>query len=175
MTKIVITGHRPGKLGNDYDLVSPLTKKIKDNIIGVLVQYSTGMTYVGDTKTLDGVVGITGMALGIDTLFAIMCVELGIPYVAAIPCHQQHLKWPQTSKQRWLMLTHHELCSKYYVSEKTYTHDCMQKRNEWMVDQLGAKDILLAVWDCSEGGTANCVKYAKKQGKQIIQINPKLL
>lgn len=46
----------------------------------------------------------------------------------------------------------------------------MQKRNEYMTDN---SDIVIAVWDGSKGGTANCVRYAKKLNKEIIVINPK--
>ena len=45
----------------------------------------------------------------------------------------------------------------------------MQKRNEYMVDLA---DRVIAVWDGSKGGTANCVKYAEKVGKEIIRIEP---
>jgi len=48
----------------------------------------------------------------------------------------------------------------------------MQKRNEWMVDH---SDYVIAVWDGSKGGTGNCVKYAIKQEKEILQLNPKTL
>lgn len=43
----------------------------------------------------------------------------------------------------------------------------MQKRNEYMVDLA---DIVIAVWDGSASGTGNCVRYAERCGKQIIQI-----
>lgn len=46
----------------------------------------------------------------------------------------------------------------------------LQIRNEYMVDNA---DVVIAVWDGSKGGTCNCVNYAKKIGKNIIQINPK--
>ena len=38
-----------------------------------------------------------------------------------------------------------------------------------MVDNA---DKVIAVWDGSKGGTYNCVKYAEKQNKEIIVINP---
>jgi len=38
-----------------------------------------------------------------------------------------------------------------------------------MVDNC---DKLVAVWDGTKGGTSHCVGYAKKQGKEIIRINP---
>ena len=45
----------------------------------------------------------------------------------------------------------------------------MQKRNEYMVDLA---DVVIAVWDGSNSGTGNCIKYAQKCGKEIIQITP---
>lgn len=56
-----------------------------------------------------------------------------------------------------------------YVSENNYTQNCMQKRNEAMVDSC---NIVLAVWDGSSGGTCNCVNYARKRNKNIYIINP---
>jgi uncharacterized phage-like protein YoqJ len=43
----------------------------------------------------------------------------------------------------------------------------LQKRNEWMVDHC---DLLIAVWDGSEGGTANCVRYARHHERQIKRL-----
>jgi uncharacterized phage-like protein YoqJ len=45
----------------------------------------------------------------------------------------------------------------------------MQDRNIWMVDHC---DALIAVWDGTSGGTANCVRYAQKVGKPIVFIDP---
>jgi uncharacterized phage-like protein YoqJ len=44
-----------------------------------------------------------------------------------------------------------------------------QKRNEWMVDHA---DEVVAVWDGTSSGTANCVAYAKKVGKPVWRIHP---
>lgn len=43
----------------------------------------------------------------------------------------------------------------------------MQLRNKWMVDK---SDIVIAVWDGSEGGTNNCVQYATENKKRIINL-----
>lgn len=55
------------------------------------------------------------------------------------------------------------------VSDEAYKPYLMQKRNEYMVDLA---DKVIAVWDGSKSGTANCVRYAKKCGKDIIKIQP---
>ena len=41
----------------------------------------------------------------------------------------------------------------------------MQRRNEFMVDNA---DMVLAYHDGSEGGTKNCVDYAKSQGTVVV-------
>lgn len=93
--KIAITGHRPNKLGNDYDLTSPLIQRIKYRIITTLGNL-VAMDASNPTPTL-----ITGMALGIDTLFAKIAIELNIPFIAAIPCKNQPAKWPKKSQDTW--------------------------------------------------------------------------
>jgi uncharacterized phage-like protein YoqJ len=45
----------------------------------------------------------------------------------------------------------------------------MQKRNEWMVDHA---DAVIAVWDGSPSGTANCIGYARKKRRPILVIDP---
>lgn len=162
--KIAITGHRPNKLGNDYDLTSPLVLWIKAHIIDIL-----------DTqhiKNFGNLTLITGMALGIDTLFAQIAIENNIPFVAAIPCSGQDSKWILKSQKLYSDLITNTLCTRYYVSDKPYNNTCMQIRNKWMVDNC---DLLIAVWDGSSGGTSNCVKYAQSKNKKIIFINPKKL
>jgi uncharacterized phage-like protein YoqJ len=47
----------------------------------------------------------------------------------------------------------------------------MQIRNEWMVDRA---DQVIAIWDGTSGGTANCVEYATKMNKPILRIDPRL-
>ncbi len=155
--KIAITGHRPNKLGNDYNLTSPIIGWLTGKIVKIIQEYKP------DTL-------ITGMALGIDTLFAKIAIQLNISFIAAIPCKQQYVKWSQKSKEIWMDITDHKLCEKYYVTEELYSNTCMQLRNQWMVDNC---DILIAVWDESSGGTKNCVDYAKSVNKQIVYINPK--
>lgn len=160
--KIAITGHRPNKLGNDYNLTSPLIQKIKLEIEEILFDYYTHIT----TNEL---ILISGMALGIDTLFAKIAIEHKFPFIAAIPFHNQDCKWIDSSKKiyRELLSQAKEVIDT--SGEFIYRPELMQIRNEWMVDNC---DVLIAVWNGTSGGTKNCINYAKKQGKQIIYINP---
>lgn len=61
-----------------------------------------------------------------------------------------------------------------YVSIGKYAAWKMQKRNEWMVNNC---DILLAIWDGTNGGTKNCIDYAISKGMtfengKIIRLDP---
>ena len=68
--KIAITGHRPNKLGNDYNLVSPLIERIDMAICAILLKQD-------ELYPIGSIELITGMALGIDTLFAKIAIRLG--------------------------------------------------------------------------------------------------
>lgn len=160
--KIAITGHRPNKLGNDYDLTSPLIKEIKNDILE-----SLGVIQAYYQLKIEDITLITGMALGIDQLFAKIAVENNISFIAAVPCLGQENKWPHKSQLIYKQLINK--AKEIITISEYYTPSCMQRRNEWMVDNC---DILIAVWDGTNGGTANCVKYAKSIHKTIIRLDP---
>lgn len=162
--KIAITGHRPNKLGNDYNLTSPLIQAIKQNILEIL-----GTIQANEQLDVKDITLITGMALGIDTLFAQIAVENNIPFIAAIPFEGQNAIWPVRSK-----IVYNQLLDKAkqvinVTGQVGYKPEYMQLRNQWMVDNC---DTLIAVWDGTPGGTANCVQYATNK-KRIIRIDPK--
>lgn len=163
--KIAITGHRPHKLGNDYDLTSDLIIRIKIAIRENIRQILINKNLEQKDLTL-----ITGMALGIDTLFAKIAIEYNIPFIAAIPCKEQYIKWPKKSQETWLSIINNPLCEVQYISREPYTPSCMDVRNQWMVDNC---DLIIGVHDGSKGGTYNCLEYAKKKGKLAIIIDPK--
>jgi len=127
----------------------------------------------------DPVTFISGMAIGADQLFATSIIwlkEIGINcrLLAAVPFKGQEGKWPQKSRDKFTEIL--AKCDEVvYVSDPGYAAWKMQKRNVWMVDQVGKDGIVLAVWDGSQsGGTFNCVTYAIEQGCRIIHFSPTL-
>lgn len=85
----------------------------------------------------------------------------------ALPCTEQDKKWKTEDKARYqkILLSADKIT---LVSDK-YSFDCMQKRNEYMVDNC---DKLLAFWNGEQsGGTWNTIQYAKKVGKDIEIID----
>ena len=157
MLTIAFTGHRPNKLGNDYDLVSPRILNIKQRIVSYI-----------NSLVADKIKFIVGGALGIDTLAALIAIELGIEFDVYVPCRNQDKMWTQKSKDLYQYILS-KATRVYYVHEGEYNNTCMQKRNIAMVDDC---DMLIAVWDGTSGGTANCVKYARSIGKETIIFKP---
>lgn len=151
---IAFTGHRPNKIGG-FRLPNPTYLHICRQLDQVLCE-------------LKPTECISGMALGVDQYAASVCIKLGIPFTAAIPFLGQEKSWPPSSQAIYRKLLT-KSAKQVIVSEGGYSAHKMQVRNEWMTDNC---DILLAVWDGTTGGTANCVKYAEKIGKPIRIINP---
>jgi len=146
------TGHRPEKLGG-YE------REALESLIEV------AKNYLGRLKPE---VVITGMALGWDTALAAAAYQLRIPYVAAIPFPKQASRWPRESQERHAALLKRAamvVCVGSDVLADADIKAVMQWRNEFMVDHC---HILLACFDGSGGGTANCVKDAAEQKKTIV-------
>lgn len=152
---VAFTGHRPDKLGG-YNLPNPIYTHVCQQINKTLCQLMPQKV-------------ISGMALGVDQWAAHVAHRMKIPFIAAVPFEGQEKAWPKHSQ-----LVYHKLlklaseveivCPGGYASSK------MQIRNQWMVDNC---DTLIAIWDGTSGGTANCINYAKSIGKQIVFIDPK--
>jgi uncharacterized phage-like protein YoqJ len=152
-----ITGHRPNRLGNEYNGIGPVSIYIRKEINNILDQY--------DVDTC-----ISGMALGVDMLFAEEALKRNIKVIAAIPFVGQESIWPQTSIVRYNSILSNSNVTKEIICTGKYAAWKMQERNKWMVDHCGK---LIAVWNgMKDGGTYNCVQYAQKQEKEIIRIDP---
>jgi len=155
---IACTGHRPNKLDNDYSYTSDLSKRIMHEMRSFLLR--------------DGSVSsiISGLAVGIDTMWAMVGFELGIPVIGAIPFEGQENRWPDRTKELYYRLLI-KCTQKVYVSEPGYTASKMQIRNQWMVDN---SDLLFAVYNGDQfGGTYNCIQYALSKQKPVVYLNPK--
>lgn len=149
---LAATGHRPVKLGG-YGAY-------------VFARLKLGARHYLADAAPDRV--ISGMALGWDQAWAWAAVDLGIPFVAAMPFYGQETQWPEESRERYHDLLEHA-AEVVTVCEGGYAPWKMQRRNEWMVDHC---DKMIALWDGSNGGTANCVRYAERVGKPVENLWP---
>lgn len=160
---ISVTGHRPSKLIGGYDLNSEGNLKIKEIMILLIEK-------ILETRA-DNVVCYSGMALGIDSIFAdaVLTVKNKYPenikLICAIPFENQSIKWVPESVDFYNAVLDFADEVINTSGEKNYEPKYMQIRNMYMVDN---SDIVIAFWDGSSGGTANCVKYAQKKGKPIV-------
>lgn len=172
---IAFTGHRPNKLGNEYNGIGAISNAIRKDIQYMIDQYDIQGIKLSF---------ICGGALGIDMLAEETAIVNKIPLLIAIPCLNQEAMWPQSSKDRYHRilnwskdhtdkqgnkLPNWSLVEHIYVSNQSYSHECMQLRNVYMIDNSAR---LRAYWDGTNGGTKNCVTYAKSISRPIDTINP---
>lgn len=173
---LAVTGHRPSKLGNAYDIQHPTNMKIA-RIMRAFILEKAGFDEDSRTFSTNGkVLLISGMALGVDTLWALVGLKLKFQFPGkfelecAIPCANHSSRWKKSDQER-----HADIIKRSgivtFVSKEPYAPYLMQKRNEYMVDKA---DELLAVWDGTSSGTRNCVKYAEKKGSIIYRYHPEL-
>ncbi len=145
------TGHRPDKLGGYGD---DIKNKLQNLATGWLIS----------NKNINGV--ISGMALGWDQALASAAISLRVPLLAALPFKNQDCKWPEKSQKEFKNILN-KASKIVIVSEGEFTSKKMQIRNEYMVDN---SDFVLALWNGTSGGTANCIKYAAKKNKLIVNL-----
>lgn len=145
------TGHRPNKLGG-------YARPVFFRCVTVITRW------LEDAKNIE--YGISGMAIGFDQALAQSCIDSGIPFDAYVPFLGQESKWPRDAQQFYHKLLNQAREVKY-ICDPGYHPLKMQKRNEAMVD---ACTDVLALWDGTTGGTANCIMYAKIKGKPIHNL-----
>lgn len=151
MTKTICgTGHRPQHISSFGTAKDDIKKFISENNVGKV---------------------ISGMALGYDTILAEAVIELkeqGAELIleAAVPCNNQDCKWLEKDRIKYKNIL--SKCDTVTLLQQEYTADCLQNRNKYMVDN---SDIILAYWNGKQnGGTYNCIKYAKSKNKKIVNI-----
>lgn len=166
MKALSFTGHRPNKLGG-YG--GERAKKIRDGIFTSIVSIIKRAVANGfDTF-------ISGGALGTDQIVAEAVIWVRkqpgyehIKLIIAKPFPSQGSAWPQHAQDYF-----ESICAQadkvVVVSDDPYTREKMQIRNEWMVDISSA---CCAVWNGGNGGTGNCVRYAKSKYCPILVVNP---
>lgn len=147
---LTITGHRPDKLTK--------IEFVKHSLLDIYEEF--GVFRV-----------IQGMAPGVDLLSAWAAHKSQIPYVCAKP-YPTHRRYVERNYPDWLPMYDKALEHADEVVDVCATYEgvwVFQRRNEWMVDH---GDEVLAIWDGTKGGTANCVKYAQRKNKHITVIDP---
>ena len=164
MSKILntccFTGHREAKLpwgDNESDL---RCLELKANLAkAVCNAYDEGIRHF-----------IVGMANGCDLYCAEAVLQLrslhdDVTLEAAVPCPTQADNWRKDLQTRYQSLLLQ--CDQRTLVSEQYTHDCMMKRNRYMVDQ---SRMLIAASNGQPGGAENTIRYAKRKGLEIVRI-----
>lgn len=157
MLKCCVTGPRPQSCKLYWLKRYFLKYKLKKRIIDAI---KCGYTHF-----------ISGMALGVDILFAEIVIKLKtknkrLVLECALPCINQCSKWKKKDcRKYWHIIA----CADFvtYVSKCNYYNGCMQKRNKYMVN---ASNRVICVSNNS-AGTQFTYMYAKMREKEISLIN----
>ena len=160
MKTVAVTGHRPKTLGWGYNLGTKLYYNMYRSMYQFLREEMPDRC-------------ITGMALGVDTVFALAALSYrdisNKDVDCYIPFNGQELLWSKEDQERYVRILKRADHRKI-ITDNGYSAWAMQKRNEWMVDET---DILLAVWNgIKKGGTWNCIRYAQKKNVPVIIRSP---
>ncbi len=138
--KVLITGHRKHKLKSyDMEWIKTAIYETTSNLI------QKGM-----------VLGLSGMASGVDLDFCLACIDLRIPYVACPPFEEQ----AETMEKEDQVLR--EYCLEQACEIKKI-------RNSKMVELC---DSGIVVWSASKGGTHNVVEQLIEKKKPFVWVNP---
>lgn len=155
------TGHRPAKLPWGTRETDERCMALKGELAARLEGiYQAGYRHF-----------ICGMAIGCDMFFAEAVLALkdihgDVTLEAAIPCASQPDKWPKAQRERYNALL--DRCDTVKLMQIQYTPDCMQRRNQYMVDR---SSLLLACFDGRPGGTMSTILYAQRQGLKTSIID----
>lgn len=125
----------------------------------------------------NGLVAISGMAVGTDIEFAEAALGLGCRLVAAIPTDTQEEPWPQEAKARyWRALLRASMTVSVWREPGYATTEIGSRfhaRNRWMIDHT-TDGAAIAVWDGRQaGGTWAAVKEILRRGRKVLVIDPR--
>ena len=155
------TGHRPEHLPWGRDEDDPRCRALK-----ILLRRTVQQVYDRGFRTF-----LCGMARGCDQYFAEAVLAAradgaqDAQLCALVPCPSQPDGWDEASVARyWALLA---ACDQLEVLEDHYSPGCMLRRNREM---LRRAQLLISVFDGTPGGTASTLRFAAKQGIEILPL-----
>ncbi len=124
-----------------------------------------------DSLAEEGYTGfLCGGALGFDTLAAEAVLSSrsrrpDLTLTLALPCPEQDRAWPEQARERFRAIM--EAADEVILVSPEYHRYCMMQRNRFMVDH---SRMLVCYLTGDKGGTAATVRYALKQGRQVVNL-----
>lgn len=161
MATVAFAGHRPQQLGG-FDSTNPYNQAIIRRLREAIERaYNAGYRHF-----------LSGGALGIDQWAARLVLDMkeegkDVSLFVVRPFDTQEAVWNMIDqKNYWWLLDN--ATGVYTVCDPGYAPEKMFKRNEWMVEN---SSLLIAVYNGSnKGGTAQCVRYARRLGRDVWTI-----
>jgi len=154
-----MTGHRPEQFV-DSGMASQNAKHWIENMV----------VFLRDDERFGMTEGISGMALGVDTWWAVQLLKYEVPLSAYVPFWEQGRKWAESDRRTWGQIIGAARDVKVFGRSEPYDVNLFGQRNQGMVDDC---DLLLAVADGSgTGGSHRTLAYAKASGCPWIHYNP---
>lgn len=163
---VMITGHRPASLPYGYNENDARCRELRITL-GALI------ASLRDAGQADF---ITGMALGVDTWFAELCMARDVQLHAFVPFTGQEKRWPEASQARYHRILGD--CTTRRITSPSIQagapghliRDALLERNSRMLEHAS---IVIAVWNGEEsGGTWDAVRKARAAGKLVIHVSP---
>lgn len=152
--RVAVTGHRPGDLFG-YDLAAPGWQWLRGELRSLLAE-------LGATEA------VSGMALGVDQVFAEVALDAGVPLAAYVPFAGQDRIWPTESQVAYRALL--ARAARTVTVSQVAGAQAFLERNAAMVRDC---DVVVAVWTGKDsGGTAHCVRTALAAGRPLVWLNP---
>lgn len=112
--------------------------------------------------------GISGMALGVDTWWAVACLSHDVPLHCYIPFKGQEVKWRKDDRLFYEQILAEATEVKYFG--EAYNVRLFHVRDRAMVDD---SNILVAGWNGKQaGGTFATREYAVKLDRPIVTVDP---
>jgi len=159
--RVAITGHRPNRLGNEWDHSGPYSDYVWYRMIDIV-------------KILKPDQMISGMALGADFLWARVARRKKIPLIATVPFKGQERRWNQDHQDEYRDIINDE------NTKLIITAETISKTNATLSEKYKHRDritvghcqILVAVMSDPKSGTGYTVKYAREKDIPVILIDP---
>lgn len=118
-------------------------------------------------------VGISGMALGADTWWALGVLASGMRLHAFIPFEDQAEPWPEADRALWCVLRR-RAAAETIVGGQTYDIRMLHARNDAMLaatDDAGGLVVTLYKPE-EKGGTASAVAKARRRRLPLLILDP---
>ena len=113
-------------------------------------------------------VAISGMALGVDAIWARIALAHGVALHAYVPFPEQSLPWRSADKAAYDELL--SRAARVVTIAPTWRKSAYAERNLAMVD---ACELLVAVYDGrGRGGTAHCLATARAPSRDVVLVEP---